>query len=339
MSTCEETETRVAPEVATEAAALTCCPLCRAALTAAAARFEVTSAPIPTPTQLHVCAACGNGFNQPRPSAAVAAQFFAAAYHESGDPQLWSGAEMHPVFRRYLQVVGRYWRRGERRADAKRWLLDVGCGAGQFLALAREAGWAVRGVEVSRQAADYARAQHGLEVIEAPLAAAALPKSSCDVITSWKVFDHVDDPIAFLAACRAALRPGGVLALSVANLDFHRRVEGAWRRLGAREHWRPPTVFHNFSFSARGLRHVLQAQGFSDVSIVNAPLDPRVPAVVRRVGVRCEPLVRGGVTALAALIYHGSVHRCVWGPSLLALARAEPLAPAPLRDTGPRAVQ
>ena len=45
-------------------------------------------------------------------------------------------------------------------------LLDVGCSIGQFLTLARDAGWSVQGIELNADAAAIARRDYGLSIIE-----------------------------------------------------------------------------------------------------------------------------------------------------------------------------
>jgi SAM-dependent methyltransferase len=265
------------------------------------------------------CADCTNGFNDPQPTAEEAHVFFARSYHEGGDPQLWDGAQMRPVFAQYLRVVGAYARTCAGAQSAR--LLDAGCGTGQFLVEARRAGYDAVGVETSVSAVEHARRKHGLAVQLATLEDAPLEAGSCDAVTAWKVLDHVSEPVTFLQRALELLRPGGVFAASVSNFEFHRRMELAWRRIGSPKWCRPPTVFHNFSFSAPGLRCLLERVGYSSVRIRHAPLDPRVPAVVRLVGTRLEPWVRRGVYATAQAIRYATGARCWLGPSIMVLAQ------------------
>ena len=92
-------------------------------------------------------------------------------------------------------------------------LLDIGCGSGHFLNLARQRGFEVYGIEPAPASADYAENRHGLSVIRDDILHADLPPASFDVITAWDVIEHVSDPQAVLRQCVAWLRPGGIMAL------------------------------------------------------------------------------------------------------------------------------
>lgn len=89
-------------------------------------------------------------------------------------------------------------------------LLEVGCGQGNLLSRLRDAlpGTEVFGVEASRQAADLAQAR-GLAVHRGIVAPDAPPLPEADVVVSFGVLEHVDDPTFFLAALHRACRPGG----------------------------------------------------------------------------------------------------------------------------------
>ena len=81
-------------------------------------------------------------------------------------------------------------------------LLDVGAGHGLMLDEARRRGFAVTGLELSAAAAAHAREALGLEVIEATLETADLPRGTFDAIVLTDVFEHVSDPVGVLAPVR-----------------------------------------------------------------------------------------------------------------------------------------
>ena len=99
-----------------------------------------------------------------------------------------------------------------------RTLLDVGCYTGFFLKQARERGWKVQGVELSRWAAEHARSQLGLEIFCGPIEqfSSAQP---INVVTLWDVLEHLSDPVATLRSIRAVLKPRGLLVFTTHNLD------------------------------------------------------------------------------------------------------------------------
>lgn len=92
-------------------------------------------------------------------------------------------------------------------------ILDVGCGAGAFLAKAKAKTQDVTGLELTHASAERAR-QSGLAVLEIPIGQHG---QQHDVVTAFQVLEHVADPLAFLNDCLAALKPGGMLAIAVPN--------------------------------------------------------------------------------------------------------------------------
>jgi SAM-dependent methyltransferase len=94
--------------------------------------------------------------------------------------------------------------------------LDVGCGSGAALAVARALGWQVSGIEVDDAAAGIARrftnALHVGDVLTAPFAAGQF-----DVVTAFHVLEHVPDPVAVTRRMLDWLAPGGLLIVEVPN--------------------------------------------------------------------------------------------------------------------------
>lgn len=156
------------------------------------------------------------------------------------------------------------WR--ERWSDVQRWksgpnlrVLDIGCGWGDFLCLARRAGWAVHGHELSQDLAQFVRRQNQIPVTVGDLEKASFPPGSFDVITMWHVLEHTRDPLNTLRHIRALLRPYGILVIEVPNLNFI-----------VRKSYRCPfsSVLHLFHFSPATLSALFKQAGFK-------PLDCR----------------------------------------------------------------
>jgi 2-polyprenyl-3-methyl-5-hydroxy-6-metoxy-1,4-benzoquinol methylase len=99
-------------------------------------------------------------------------------------------------------------------------LLDVGCGTGYFAAAARELGYRVSGLDLSRPQLELARTRFGLSDVHATTLfdyARTVPPHSFDVVTAFQVLEHVADPLAFLGDARRLLATGGHLAVGVPN--------------------------------------------------------------------------------------------------------------------------
>lgn len=98
-------------------------------------------------------------------------------------------------------------------------LLDLGCGDGGFLALARERGFSpCAGLDHDERRAALAR-EKGLDARTGDWAAflRGLPEGSLKTATLFDVLEHLHDPRGLLKELRRALAPGGRLALTVPN--------------------------------------------------------------------------------------------------------------------------
>lgn len=116
-------------------------------------------------------------------------------------------------------------------------LLDVGCGDGTFLRLARTCGWDVTGVDPDPVAVTNA-AKHGIKVFEGSVESFVGKKELFDVITLNHVIEHLHDPVDALKICYDLLKPGGLLWLETPNIDAlgHVRFRGNWRGMEAPRH-------------------------------------------------------------------------------------------------------
>lgn len=136
------------------------------------------------------------------------------------------------------------------RAIAGGRLLDVGCGNGRFLRVARSLGWDATGVETDPVSAAHARAT-GAEVH------ATMPDATFDVITLNHVLEHVADPLALLRQCAERLAPGGRIGIAVPNWTglLHRLFRRSWFGLEPPRHlvmWDRRTL--EATVAAAGLR-------------------------------------------------------------------------------------
>lgn len=139
-------------------------------------------------------------------------------------------------------------------------LLDVGCGAGDWVSKMQDLGWKVRGVDFDAAAVQVAR-QRGLEVDCGAVEDQRYPAAAFDAVTLNHVIEHVPDPLATVAECRRLLKPGGRLLMFTPNAASlaHGIFGRDWRGL------EPPRHLHLFSPDA--MRRLLQKAGFADVNI------------------------------------------------------------------------
>lgn len=169
-------------------------------------------------------------------------------------------------------------------------LLEVGCGSGGFLALARDSGYSVHGVEPHTERASDARENYGLAVEQAFIEESKLPDGEYDVVFHVDLLSHLPDPVLALEAMSRRLRPGGHICFEVGIMaGFSPR----WYRLtGASKHSYP---YHIWLFSDRGLRMTLRRAGLEAVE-------------TRRFGLLASAGLLGAVQTLRPVLGRWSTH-------------------------------
>lgn len=189
------------------------CPVCGA--TAARLRYRLPRFSIFT------CEACAQIYLSPLPSEAEIREMFRQLY-TTGDgsvPELksyygfcYDDAPDNPLvqlYERWLDGLERFHRPGT--------LLDIGCGTGLFLAVARRRGWTPFGIDDCDEATRHARERFGLDVQSGDFAQFAADGQRFDAITMWDIIEHARDPVELAAAVRRCLAPGGVVGLTTPN--------------------------------------------------------------------------------------------------------------------------
>lgn len=165
------------------------------------------------------CRACGLMFQWPIPDP----EALVAAYRDVEDPLYLAEREnRYLTFRRAVRLLG---------PGAGRRLLDVGAYCGYFVDVARQAGFAAEGIELSRWAVGHAQ-RLGIPVRNESIEERATSGARYDVVTLWDVVEHLSDPRRELQACARLLRRGG--RIHVSTLDARSLVA---RTLGSRWPW------------------------------------------------------------------------------------------------------
>lgn len=136
-------------------------------------------------------------------------------------------------------------------------ILDVGCGAGEFLKLMQYFGWDAHGTDVDPVALAAARENLKTDTVYCgSLPELDLQRESYDAITMAHVIEHLDEPVAELQACHALLRNQGILSIMTPNSGS----------LGARtfkQDWRGFEIPRHFHvYNSQGLHRLLEANGF-----------------------------------------------------------------------------
>lgn len=151
-------------------------------------------------------------------------------------------------------------------------LLDVGCGAGGFLAAL--SGFTKTGIELEPTRAEFCRRQ-GLNVVERPLEDPCWEDRSFDVITLWDVIEHVNDPLSMTTRAHALLKQGGRLFMDTPTRDGFLYVFGDWTARMSRGHllgtmgvqYAATQFGHKQIFRKEDMRRMLTSSGFARVRI------------------------------------------------------------------------
>ena len=126
---------------------------------------------------------------------------------------------------RRLAVFSDFFERVPPSGEAR--LLDVGCGTGDFLLLARERGWQPTGIDVAERAAARAR-ERGLD---ARTDWNGLPSETFAAVTLWNVVEFVQRPLEMLADVKRVLVPGGRVFVRTPNERFQLAAYRLRRRI------------------------------------------------------------------------------------------------------------
>jgi 2-polyprenyl-6-hydroxyphenyl methylase/3-demethylubiquinone-9 3-methyltransferase len=145
-------------------------------------------------------------------------------------------------------------------------VLDLGCGAGRFVAALRDAGADPVGVEIAEAALERARRTApgaDLRLIE-PDGSLPLEHAGVDLVWCSEVLEHVADTEHTLLEARRVLRPGGRILITV---PFHGRVKTALIALTRFDAHFDPLGQHLRFYTRDSLATTLEQSAFADVRV------------------------------------------------------------------------
>lgn len=139
-------------------------------------------------------------------------------------------------------------------------ILDIGCGDGHFLEEAKKRDWKVYGTEFTPEAVSVCEAK-GIEMRIGKLESSHYAPGFFDVVTSFEVMEHINDPAEEAIKISAILRKEGLLYVTTPNFNsISRNIAGAaWNIIEYPEH---------LSYFTRGtLKRLLRHAGLVDVKV------------------------------------------------------------------------
>lgn len=202
------------------------------------------------------CGDCTHGFMNPQPSWQELAPYYASNY-EAYDPNHGSVEDDERSAER-ARAEGRF--RHIPLPTGKR-LLDIGCGAGFFLRVARKLGATVEGVEPSVYGAEQTR-KSGIKVFNGTLEEYVADGNAkhFDIVTANHVIEHVANPVETLSIMKTLLAPKGFIWIAVPNANYpiSRKLRGYWHSTDL--------PYHLMQFSPRSIAMAGQLAGLKVLS-------------------------------------------------------------------------
>ncbi len=209
------------------------CPICGD--TKPSQRYKITR------FEVLQCSACTQIYLYPFPSEEEIRKMFSELYTTGGGsvPELKSyygfcyddepDNPLVQTYESYLDLIEVHHEPGS--------ILDIGCGTGLFLSVARRRGWEPYGIDGSEEATHHARERFGLDPWVGDFEDFSAEDRRFDVITGWDIIEHAREPVKLLEAMRRSLAPDGIIALSTPNqksiLDL---LAGAFYRVSGGRH-------------------------------------------------------------------------------------------------------
>lgn len=249
------------------------CPVCGATLPAASIATPDRCHGTPGRFEIAICRQCGAGVSLPIVGPAQLGAFYPSSYAPHTDPP-WGRvlATVSRAIRWWLRLM--VWRSpplSMLRARSPGRGLDVGAGRGETAAMLVARGWRMTAVEPSPAAAAALR-ERGIETLEGVVADVELEAGAYDFALFQHALEHVLDPVGDLRAVHAALKPGGLVLVTLPNF-------GCWERRAFRGRWfylEMPR--HRVHFTGRTLERALRTAGFDEVALHRSSSAIGIPA-------------------------------------------------------------
>ncbi|MDZ8188205.1 MAG: methyltransferase domain-containing protein [Nostoc sp. ChiSLP02] len=186
-------------------------------------------------------------------------------------PQSWVDSfisDMEEAYSRQLTVL-------EKLAPGKK-IIDIGCGIGIFLAIAKNKNWQVFGAEESEHGTYFAKNNFNIKYTSN---LDEFSENTFDVIRISHVLEHVPEPQEFLAKLHRILKPGGILMIIVPNCEpLCSMVVNIFRRLRSEKPRLTCAVYpdmHVLGFSPKSLINLTSLMLFESINVFTTSMGDR----------------------------------------------------------------
>jgi 2-polyprenyl-3-methyl-5-hydroxy-6-metoxy-1,4-benzoquinol methylase len=199
------------------------------------------------------CKTCSFKFTNPRPNEIAIGEYYKAESYISHTNT------SKGLISKIYQEVRKFTLKGKLNlinglSPKKGKLLDIGCGTGMFLNVARENGWKVNGIEPDTGARGIAEATNQIKIKADVLS--SFQNETFDVITLWHVLEHVHKLNETVEWLKARLAKGGSVIIAVPNHESKDAdiYEAQWAAYDVPRH-----LYH---FSQKTIKDLFANHGF-----------------------------------------------------------------------------
>lgn len=167
---------------------------------------------------VHYCASCDHGFLVPE-KVVDAKEYYGELYRQ----EYSHNAETASTHARELFDVYKNYQRDRLKhitpllTSATR-LLEVGASAGQFLTHVKDKVSEVNAIELDKDCCKFLTNEIGVAADSEFLENSRFAQQTYDVVCTFQVMEHVEDPVQYLKTLKQATRAGGTLFVEVPNL-------------------------------------------------------------------------------------------------------------------------
>lgn len=164
--------------------------------------------------EIHECLKCGLLFTEPRPKPKEIGKYYLSEEYYSHQenkkgfvPRIYEAVKSVNLKKKYKMAT--------KGLEPGR-MLEIGCGAGDFLHTMEKHGWTCTGIEPSESAKEIATKKVKAKLLN-PQEIDKLEDESFDLITMWHVLEHVDNLKEEIKQLQRLLKKGGRLVLALPN--------------------------------------------------------------------------------------------------------------------------
>ena len=246
---------------------------------------------------VHYCPGCNGAFVHPMPSDDELAEFYADDRYHGGGHEGFGYTDYLAEGDRHRESLLAH----DPRLDAlegllpgRGRLLDVGCGTGYRLSVAKDRGWDVVGVEPSSWAVEIGSERYGVELHCGLLQDVGFPDGHFQAVMLEDVIEHVTRPVELLDEVVRVLAPDGVVVVSVPNFGSRRaRTRGPdWNEVRPPEHLTYLSLCSLRALAARSGLQVVFSSRHPRFQVMAEDLDGTLPGPLRRAVVQLPDPVR-----------------------------------------------